>query len=56
MADLKQNANASVPPRVIGPGGPGGNRGNMHARIMREKPKNIKCGIYHLRRTWVVDI
>ena len=41
MADVKQN----TPPqqsRIIGPGGPGGHRGNMHARIMREKPKNIR--------------
>ena len=41
MADLKQNSSPQ-PPRGIGPGGPGGHRGNMHARIMREKPKNIR--------------
>ena len=41
MADLKQNTSPQ-PPRAIGPGGPGGHRGNMHARIMREKPKNIR--------------
>ena len=41
MADLKQNT-PPQPPRGIGPGGPGGHRGNMHARIMREKPKNIR--------------
>ena len=41
MADLKQNTSPQ-PPRAIGPGGPGGHRSNMHARIMREKPKNIR--------------
>ena len=41
MADLMQNT-PPQPPRGIGPGGPGGHRGNMHARIMREKPKNIR--------------
>lgn len=50
MAELKQNTNTSSQPRVIGPGGPGGNRGNMHARIMREKPKNIKGTLSKLLR------
>lgn len=49
MADVKQN----TPPqqhRVIGPGGPGGHRGNMHARIMREKPKNIRVTLSKLMK------
>lgn len=44
MAENKQNT-SSQPPRVIGPGG---NRGNMHARIMREKPKNIRSTLSKL--------
>ena len=50
MADLKQPASASAQPRVIGPGGPGGHRGNMNARIMREKPKNIKVTLSKLMK------
>ena len=49
MADVKQN----TPPqqhRVIGPGGSGGHRGNMHARIMREKPKNIRVTLSKLMK------
>ena len=44
MAENKQNT-SSQPPRVIGPGG---HRGNMHARIMREKPKNIRSTLSKL--------
>lgn len=50
MADLKQPASASAQPRVIGPGGPGGHRGNMNARILREKPKNIKVTLSKLMK------
>ena len=50
MADLKQPASASAQPRVIGPGGPGGHRGNMNARILREKPKNIKITLSKLMK------
>lgn len=49
MADVKQNTPPQQP-RVIGPGGPGGNRGNMHARIMREKPKNIRVTLSKLMK------
>lgn len=49
MADVKQNTPPQQP-RVIGPGGPGGHRGNMHARIMREKPKNIRVTLSKLMK------
>lgn len=50
MADLKQNTSTAPQSRVIGPGGPGGHRGNMNARIMREKPKNIKVTLSKLMK------
>ena len=49
MADVKQNTPPQQP-RVIGLGGPGGHRGNMHARFMREKPKNIRVTLSKLMK------
>ena len=52
MADEKNQASSQAPRPMFGPGGPGGRGGpgGMNARIMREKPKDVRGTVRKLMK------